>query len=367
MDFIPIQLYNKLYYFIILIFVLAIYFNSLNSKIESNTNIKTIALIGLFLFIFVFFYMALRPISVEFGDMWTYAKHFEQLQNGEPPNFEKDPLFEYMTLIFSKFSSAEFFFFFCTVLYVIPIYFVTKKLFNDYWVYAFLILISSLSFWAYGTNGIRNGLATSIFLIAVCQKNNFLKFTFFLIALLFHKSLILPVFAYFISLFYKNSKTYFYIWMFAIPFSFIIGSALENFFLKLGFGGADSLTSYLGEFDQESEGEVIKIGFRWDFIVYSATAVYAAWYFIIKKKYNDAFYNQLVNIYLICNTLWILIIRANYSNRFAYLSWFMLGLITIYPMLKFKFFNNQHVVIGRIILAFFALTLLLNVILLVKA
>ena len=133
MDFIPIQFYIKLYYLIILVFVLAIYFNSLNNKIESKTNLKTISTIGLVLFIFVFFYMGLRPVSVEFGDMWTYSRHFYELQNGTPPNYEKDPLFEYMMFIFSGFSNPEFFFFFCTVLYVIPIFIVTKKLFKMLW------------------------------------------------------------------------------------------------------------------------------------------------------------------------------------------------------------------------------------------
>lgn len=366
MDFVPINYYNSIYHYIILIFVFAIYINSLNNKIEATTSKKTVSVIGLALVIFVFFYLALRPVSLQFGDMWTYSRHFYALQAGQSPDYDKDPLFEAMMLFFSTFTTAEVFFFFCAVLYVIPLYIISKKLFQDYWVYSFLILASAFTFWAYGSNGIRNGLATSLFLLAICSKNKVIKFALFVAIVFFHRSLALPVIAYVISMFYKNTKTYMYVWLLAIPISFILGSSLENFFLKLGFGGDVSLNTYLGDFDQESEGEAIIVGFRWDFILYSASAVYAAWYFIIKKKFNDRFYVQLVNIYLMCNTLWILVIRANYSNRFAYLSWFMIGLVTLYPLLKIKFFNNQHAVIGRIILAYFALTFLLNIIL-VKA
>lgn len=363
MDFIPILYYNKIYFYIILVFVLSVYFNCVSAKMGTNTSSKTMSIIGLLLLLFVFFYIALRPISVEFGDMWTYYKHFLDLQAGGATDFKKDPLFEYMILFFSKFSSPELFFFFCAILYVLPLYIVSKKLFNDYWVYSFIILVSTFSFWAYGVNGIRNGFATSLFLLAICYNNKILKFAIFLAAALFHKSLILPIIAYFISLNYKNSKTYFYVWILVIPVSFLLGSVLENFFLNLGFGGAESLNTYLTEFDEESEGETITVGFRWDFILYSASVVYAAYYYIIKRNYKDEFYSQLVNIFLICNSLWILIIRANYSNRFAYLSWFMLGVVVIYPLLKVRLFNNQHAVIGRIMLAYFALTFLYNIIL----
>ena len=103
--------------------------------------------------------------------------------------------------------------------------------------------------------------------------------------------------------------------------------------------------------------------FRWDFLLYSATGVYAGWYYIIKKNFDDTFYIRLFNIYLIANAFWVLVIRANFSNRFAYLSWFMLGVIIIYPLLKQNFLSNQHRVIGGVLIIYFAFTYLMNVIL----
>ena len=47
--------------------------------------------------------------------------------------------------------------------------------------------------------------------------------------------------------------------------------------------------------------------------------------FIVKKNYiEDQLYVKMCNIYLLANAIWILVIRANFSNRFAYLSWFYL-------------------------------------------
>ena len=148
-----------------------------------------------------------------------------------------------------------------------------------------------------------------------------------------------------------------------IPISLVLGNVLEGFFLNLGLGQKEDIQGYLGEFDEDSENVVLKVGFRWDFLVYSASAVYAAWFFIYKKKFNDLLYSQFVNIYLTANAFWILVIRANFSNRFAYLSWFMMGLIIIYPLLKVKFYNNQNQVIGLILLVYCFFSFLLNFIL----
>ena len=143
------------------------------------------------------------------------------------------------------------------------------------------------------------------------------------------------------------------------------GGFCEGFFLGFGFGEEERLEGYftdIGKFDEEFSA----VGFRWDFVLYSASGVFAGWYFIIKRKYEDPFYRHLFNLYLVVNSFWILVIRANYSNRFAYLSWFMLAIIIMYPMLKLQFFNKQHQVIGKVIIIYFAFTYLLNVILATK-
>ena len=36
------------------------------------------------------------------------------------------------------------------------------------------------------------------------------------------------------------------------------------------------------------------------------------------------------------NAFWIMVIRAEFSNRFAYLSWFLYPIVLAYPLLKLK-------------------------------
>ncbi len=363
MNFIPLEHYNAIFHYLVLFAVLITFFRGNQISLDDKSNIKTINSFGYILLIILLLYTGFRPISYQFGDMMNYSFQFEDFQNGDLPVFKKDILFEWLMYFFSSFSSANFFFFFCAVLYIVPLYFFSKKIFKEYWFYSFLILIASFSFWAYGTNGIRNGIATSIFLLVFSQRNILFKILFLTIAVLIHQSSYIILIAYLLTLVHKNNKTYFFFWLLAIPVSIAIGSVIQNFFLNIGFGDKSDFEGYIGAFDQDSEGVVLKLGFRWDFIVYSASAVFAAWFYIYKKKFNDLFYIQLVNVYLTVNAFWILVIRANYSNRFAYLSWFMMGIIIIYPLIKVKFYKNQHQVIGLIILCYCLFSFILNVIL----
>lgn len=85
-----------------------------------------------------------------------------------------------------------------------------------------------------------------------------------------------------------------------------------------------------------------QIGFRVDFILYSILPIFIGLYFIIKYKFNDVIYNEILSVYLICNAFWLLVIRIPFSNRFVYLSWFMYGLVIAYPFIKSNCFRYQN-------------------------
>lgn len=314
--------------------------------------------------LFVVLYIGLRPISYKFGDMAVYAEDFEKYAAGMPLRIERDVLFEMFMRLCSKIMSAGSFFLLCAGIYTIPLYLFSKKIFREYWFYGFFILVASFSFWAYGTNGVRNGIATSLFLYAISRSNKIYLAVWMCIAVSIHQSLLIPSVAYVIGLFYKNTKLYMVGWFLAIPLSLILGSFWESFFMGLGLVEEQRVAGYLSGSEQMLDQVVeIQTGFRWDFLLYSATGVFAGWYFIIKKKFEDKFYNHLFTVYLIGNALWILVIRANFSNRIAYLSWFLLGPVIIYPLLKNQIFTKQHKVIGGILLVYFSFTYLLNVVL----
>ncbi|OYX85617.1 MAG: hypothetical protein B7Y83_04160 [Flavobacteriales bacterium 32-34-25] len=355
---VPIDIYTPFYYYIILIVILITFFRSNAIAINATKNLGSIKSLAGFLLLFVVAYMGLRPINWRFGDMVIYNQSYENYLYGMPFIPSSDIVFEYFMYNCAQIMTASTFFLVCTLLYVLPLWAACIKWFGAYRYYAFLALVASFSFWAFGTNGIRNGIATSIFLYALSRDKIVFKVLFVIIAIGFHKSIAIPTGALILTYFYADSKKYFYGWLACIPLSLVAGGFWEGLFAGLM---ADDRVSYLTGTNEQ--GEFSSTGFRWDFLLYSASAVYAAYFFIFKKKFMDPTYNRLVCIYLAANGFWVLVIRANFSNRFAYLSWFMMGIIIVYPFLKKIQIKNQHRVLATVLLAYFAFTYLMNVIL----
>ncbi|MCZ8144124.1 EpsG family protein [Flavobacterium sp.] len=359
---VPLPIYTDLFYHFTLVICILVIFNCFTRDLALTSNRKFISGMAFLVFALVLLHMGLRPVNYRFGDMMVYNAEFVNLMRGNPPKGEVEFLFQNLMEILAKFKSPELFFFTCTALYITPLYYASKRIFLDYWGYAFLMLVFSFSFWSYGVNGIRNGIAGSIFILALSQKTIVKKALWFLIALLFHKSMLLPLMGYLAFTLVKNVKLYFLFWLFCIPLSLVLGSVLESFFLSVGFVDDQKLSIYLGDVNELNEGVELKVGFRWDFLLFSALPVISGAYFIFKQKIQDVIFQQLTALYLFANGFWILIIRANYSNRFAYLSWFLMGIILIFPLIKYKFFKNQNSVVACVILFYFLFGYLLNII-----
>lgn len=360
MSFIPVAYYHMIFFNSLLVITLLAFIQTKTSLLDSQSNKSATNGFGIFVLTVILIYIGTRPLNYRFGDMVIYERELELYRSGAPFDFSKDFLFECLKYFFANFLNSTSFFFFCAALYIIPLYSVSKKLFKDYWFYAFIMFITSFSFWAYGVNGIRNGVATSIFLFGMTREKKSTRNAILLSTFLFHKSMIIPIFAYYLSQYYKNTKVLFAVWILAVPLSFVVGGFFESLFLGLGFGD-EKLELYLGEFDASNEGVNLDVGFRWDFLVYSGFGIFAIWYYLFKRKLDDPFYTNMANMYIVANTFWVLVIRANYSNRFAYLSWFMLALVIIYPLLKRFLFAEQNKVIGNILLIYFLFTYLVNI------
>jgi hypothetical protein len=328
-------------------------------KMDDKKNIIFINVLGYLLLSFLIIYIGQREITSHFGfgDTVNYYRAFTNYQLGSPIADAGDYGWNLFMKLMSSMVSIHTFFTICAFLYIFPLYKVSKNLFKEYWYYAFVLFIVSYSFWTYGVNGVRNGVALSLFLWGFSYRNNkVIMGIFFFLAVMFHKTTMLPILAYLLTYFYNNPKVFLKAWVLCIPLSLLMGGFWVSLITGLGFGD-DRLSEYLTT--QESELSVVS-GFRWDFLFYSSFAVVAGWYFIIKKGFEDQLYFQLFNTYLICNGFWILIINANYSNRFAYLSWFMMAIIIIYPLLKQRFFKNQHLMIGKITFLYFGFTYFMN-------
>src|SRR5699024_3845424 len=157
--------------------------------------------------------LGFRPISGKFIDMMTYNRAFEAYQQGQPIETSKDILFQLFTKVSAQFMTANFYFFICACIYVIPLYIVSKKWFKNYWFYAFLLFVGSFSFWSYGANGIRNGMAGSLFLLGISRKKYIFQALWLVIAVNIHKSMLLPTLGYIIVQFYNNPYAFYAFWL----------------------------------------------------------------------------------------------------------------------------------------------------------
>lgn len=353
--FIPLDLYYPLYINLCFFLVLFTLLHSKVLEVNDSMNIMFINFTGYALVTFLVLYMGQRPIHITFGDTVNYNVAYKAYQFGaEIPENEADYGWHLFMKLSSQIISIHTFFTICAFVYIYPLFKISKFFFKEYWYYAFIMFVVSYSFWTYGVNGMRNGAATSLFLWGVsCHRNKVLMGVLFLCAIFFHKTLFLPILAFLLTYLYNDPKFYFKGWLLCIPLSLALGSLWITLFASIGFAD-DRLAGYLTS--QAAEGTFSRTGFRWDFLFHSAFAVFAGWYFVLKRGFEDKMYFQLLNTYLICNGFWILVINANYSNRFAYLSWFMMGIIIIYPMLKKQFFEDQYFMIAKVMLVYFMFT-----------
>lgn len=83
-----------------------------------------------------------------------------------------------------------------------------------------------------------------------------------------------------------------------------------------------------------------KSGFRIDFVIYSAMPVLMGYYVKYKYKLEDNLYDIMLSMYLTTNGIWMLCMYAEFTNRIAYLSWFMYPILLIYPCFAIK--DQQH-------------------------
>lgn len=361
-DWIAPQNYTALHYHILLVIALLIVFHATKFDIRDEKSIRFFDAFGYFFVCLFTLYIGQRQISGFFGDTVNYNKAYQQLLQGGRIKIEKDFLFNYLMVFSSKIMSVRGFFQLVDVLYIIPVVLFCRKFFGHYWFFAAFMFIGSFSFWSYGVNGLRNGLGTAFFILGLYFYDRKVWMCgSFIAAYFMHASLIIPIAAFLVSQFYKNPKMYLYIWVASIPLSLAGGSAWASFFGSLGFA-EDRTGGYLTGGSEEYNDQFSQTGFRWDFLLYSAAAIFAGWYFIFKKKITDKFYVHLFGTYCIANAFWILVITAAFSNRFAYLSWFLMAPVIAYPMFRYKIWKDQYKISAFIIFAYFMFTYFMNVI-----
>ena len=257
-------------------------------------------------------------------------------------------------------ENIDYFYLLTAAIYVGTFFWIGFLLFSkDTMGYFVVMTVGCLGFMNYGTNVIRAGTALSIVLIAVSLKSRLIfKLLFLVIAFSFQKSVIIPVVAYLGARYLKPVWGALALWVICLLLSIAnldIGPLFESF----GFVDervvkyANTINSLGGHYEKS---------FRWDFLIYSFAPILIAQYFIVNKKILDKFYLQLVKTYILANAVWLLAIRMAYTDRLAYLSWFLIPLVTLYPVLKYpnKFMHPQRIVVS-LMLIFLGVKIILSI------
>lgn len=355
-------LYQPIYIYTLLIISLgyALFMQGQNVGFifQKSNNILVFSYIILFVLL-----AGLRPLSYVFVDTMNYAHMYSLYESGHKifdPN-SKEWLFEWMLYYCSSVMNVQSFFLLIEFLYILPVLWACYKFIPNHYLLMFIFCMGAFSFFSYGVNGIRNGMACSLIIAALaCVNGNkrekiiggLLCFAAFNI----HRSTALPILCIIGSFFVKDSRYIMGFWLFSIIISLVAGGPIEQFFISLGFD--DRMEGYSSE--NIDVTAFSSTGFRWDFLLYSSMPIALGYYVLFVRKVWDKNYLLLLNTYILCNSFWVMMIRASFSNRFAYLSWFMYALVLAYPCLKLPVWKNQGSSAALILLAHFAFTFIMT-------
>lgn len=367
-NFLPPQFYSTFY--VLLLTILALIISLFYLVSNDNHHIRTDNVfpraIAILLALFLIFFLGLRPLNHVFVDMLGYKIKYENFSSEMKPfSMQDEWLFQNIGYLCNKwgFSFNEYlllidFFYFGLMVVV------SWKLMRSNMLVAVIFFFVSFSTFSYGTNGIRNGLACSITLLAVAmltgkRGEQIIAVLLMFVAYSIHHSTFLPSFCAIAALLWCKRPVYaIYFWFASIFISLAAGDAVTQLFVDLGFD--DRMENYANL--TEEEAEILETpkdpftGFRIDFVIYSIIPLIMAWYVTVKRHFNDRTYNIIAATYILANAFWVMVIRSEQSNRFAYLSWFIYPLVIAYPLLRMKLWEDQDRKMALILLAYAGFT-----------
>lgn len=288
--------------------------------------------------------VGLRPVDGVFGDTVNYATTYNKfIGTYFNPEGGHDILFYSFMWWCAQIMPVEYFFLIVEVLYIVPMILACMRLMKKNYDLAILFCFAAFSFFTYGVNGIRNGMACSLVTLALTYLNGNLgnKIVCALLAFLavnIHGSTALPILCMVVAYYIRSPRFMFVFWAFSIFLSLVAGGSISNLFTQLGFD--ERLSDYI--LTDVDEDLFSRTGFRWDFLLYSSIPVLFGYYILFKKKVFDFNYLLLLGTYIYANSFWIMVIRAEYSNRFAYLSWFLYPIVLAYPLLKLEIWSKTQ-------------------------
>lgn len=384
MTALPIDPYivSQIYYWAVFIICLFLYFSYSGSDNCDNLLKQNSMFPTLMLTVFLMIYMGLRPVSFAFGDTINYAAGYQRAAGAAvfEIDMDKEWLFYNIMYLFKQMGqTVNAWFLFVEICYLGFVLLALKQLVGENCWMAMLFFLSAFSTFTFGTNGIRNGMACSMVTYAFAIAANrgvtqwLIAGAVVLLTMGVHRSTMLPIAAFVAASFIiKSPKWAIYFWIASIGISLVAGGTVSNFFMGWGFD--DRMSSYGGGMDQYGD-QFSNTGFRWDFLAYSAMPVWLTWYVTTKAEKERALYgdtieevetnitgagriadahsmrvfNILATTYILANSFWVMVIKAAFSNRFAYLSWFLYPVVLAYAVIRLHIWPDQDKKAGLIL------------------
>ena len=343
--------------------LVAQYMSSPSSLLRQQQRSMALPLIMSLIFVF---WLGGRPLSARaFGDTVNYALEYATMEaSGVSVSMNWNNEWIWRMLMTACKSSGMSVWGFFTVVeagYILSALWAVKRFLPTNPMLGMLFVWTSLMFFTFGVNGLRNGLACHIMLLAMSfffDDKYVAGLALCLLAFGIHRSVMLPIAAMFAGRYIVRDFRYAIVfWVASIFVSLIMGGAITNFFASLGFD--DRMSSYNTTEYAESFSNT---GFRWDFLLYSSFPVLMGWYVCVRKGIRDDWYRTLCATYCLSNAFWVMVIRAAFSNRFAYLSWFMYPLVIAYPLINLPVWEDQDRKTGMILAAYCSFSLFMQVV-----
>ena len=354
----------SLYYtvYLVVVALLTVFVNSFYATAAGRQRIGSIfyTRLAFLIAILMALFIGLRPQSGRyFVDMAGYNA-FYNLQFGEPMEFDwhaTNILFDNMFLFMaSKQIPVQFFFLLMATLNFICTFFACRKLFPNDSFLAFIVFLAAFSTFSYATNGLKAGTSAALFLLALAYRDKIgLAILFVLISYGFHHSMQLPVVAFFIVLLFRNPNFFFLIWVGSLLLSILH----VTFFQDLFAGMTDAQGAGYLNFEMDEHWASV-IRFRPDFVLYSSIPVIIGYRMVNVHRVRSKMYDFILNMYLLTNSVWMLCMYATFTNRIAYLSWFMYPIVLIYPFLEQKWGVNQYRILRIVVYGHLAFTLFMQ-------
>lgn len=280
--------------------------------------------------------LSFHPITL-YDDKYNYLHTFLNITEERIETMRDIGWGYYTYLVKILFADSDVYFVITAMVYVGGTYIYAMRSIPKQYLFLFLLVsFASLGFWGYGVNTLRAGFALSLLLLAISYRQYVIPFCLLAgAAVLCHKSVVVPLVCFALTRFNDNTKMYISIWGMALILSLLDLKFIQHYLQVLLMDDIQSIKYLTKKMEYQA-------GFRTDFVIYSFIPIVVGYYYVVKQRYRSVLYIRILHTYLLTNAVWLLVIRMNFTDRVAYLSWFLIPTILLFPILTVKLPINQR-------------------------